>query len=106
MSTCGCAGLWTSRCSVGVGCGAGLIASNAPVAGLGRRKSRMPEQPTRLSSSVAEVHGTALQGYERVRAAFEANLASGQEIGASFSVYRDGPPVVDRRGAHLRTREQ
>jgi CubicO group peptidase (beta-lactamase class C family) len=60
----------------------------------------MSEEPTRLITSVAEVHGTVLPGYEGVRAAFEANLASGQEIGASFSVYHDGAPVVDLWGGH------
>ncbi|WP_340268635.1 serine hydrolase domain-containing protein [Sphingobium mellinum] len=34
-------------------------------------------------------------GYEGVGAAFANNLASGQDIGAAFAVYRDGAAVVD-----------
>lgn len=58
----------------------------------------MPDLKTESSSSLGKVYGTVLPGYEGVRAAFEDNLASGKEIGASFAVYRDGAPVVNLWG--------
>lgn len=44
------------------------------------------------------VNGTVSPGYEAVRKAFEENLASGEEVGASFAVYRNGKAVVDLWG--------
>jgi CubicO group peptidase (beta-lactamase class C family) len=36
-----------------------------------------------------------------VREAFALNLESGQDIGASVSVFVDGEPVVDLRGGYM-----
>lgn len=44
------------------------------------------------------VHGMVLPGYEAVRDAFEENLASGEETGATIAVYRNGQAVVDLWG--------
>src|SRR5690606_9619221 len=46
----------------------------------------------------AEVRGHTAPGFETVRAAFAANLASGQEAGAAVSVYWHGRQVVDLWG--------
>lgn len=51
-----------------------------------------------LETKDIEVQGTVAPGYEGVRAAFKDNLASGQDIGAAFAVYRDGAAVVDLWG--------
>ncbi|WP_176599207.1 MULTISPECIES: serine hydrolase domain-containing protein [Sphingobium] len=53
---------------------------------------------TGSASSSGQVNGTVAPGYDAVRAAFEDNLASGLEIGASFAVYRGGRAVVDLWG--------
>ncbi|WP_340318251.1 serine hydrolase domain-containing protein, partial [Rhizorhabdus argentea] len=45
-----------------------------------------------------EAQGTVAPGYEGVRAVFQDNLASGQDIGAAFAAYRDGAAVVDLWG--------
>lgn len=50
-----------------------------------------------MTSNIA-VHGLVAQGFEPVREAFAANLASGEELGATFSVVRDGETVVDLYG--------
>jgi CubicO group peptidase (beta-lactamase class C family) len=42
--------------------------------------------------------GSVAPGFERVRAAFEANFRLRDELGAAFAVYRDGEPVVDLWG--------
>ena len=42
-----------------------------------------------------EIHGFIAPGFEPVRAAFENNFATGQEVGASFAAAVDGKPVVD-----------
>ncbi|QYN37326.1 beta-lactamase family protein [Pseudonocardia sp. DSM 110487] len=47
---------------------------------------------------MSEVSGDTAQGYEGVREAFAANLASGQEIGAAVSAYVNGRRVVDLWG--------
>jgi CubicO group peptidase (beta-lactamase class C family) len=44
------------------------------------------------------VSGETAAGFEAVRAAFAANLASGQEVGAAVSVYLRGRKVVDLWG--------
>ncbi len=51
-----------------------------------------------LETSDVEVQGTVAPGYEGVRAAFKDNLASGQDVGAAFAVYRDGAALVDLWG--------
>src|SRR5687768_14910733 len=45
-----------------------------------------------------EVSGDTAPGFERVREAFAANLAGGQEIGAAVSAYLNGRKVVDLWG--------
>lgn len=47
---------------------------------------------------MSEVSGDTAQGFEGVREAFAANLASGQEIGAAVSAYVNGRKVVDLWG--------
>jgi CubicO group peptidase (beta-lactamase class C family) len=44
---------------------------------------------------VTEIHGECDGRFEAVRAAFEANFAPGQEVGASVAVTLEGEPVVD-----------
>jgi CubicO group peptidase (beta-lactamase class C family) len=44
------------------------------------------------------VNGFVAQGFEPVREAFAANLASGEELGATFSVVRDGETIIDLYG--------
>lgn len=46
------------------------------------------------------VHGDVEPGYGRVADAFRANFASGREIGAAVTVYRDGQRVVDLWGGY------
>ncbi len=45
--------------------------------------------------------GLCLDEFAEVRAVFDANLASGAELGASLCVLRDGEPVVDLWGGHV-----
>ncbi|MFC5815154.1 serine hydrolase domain-containing protein [Nonomuraea harbinensis] len=45
-----------------------------------------------------EISGLTAPGFEAVRDAFAANLASGQEVGAAVSVYLHGRQVVDLWG--------
>jgi len=47
------------------------------------------------------VAGTVQPGYEAVRAAFAENLASAQELGAHFAVYRNGEALVDLWGGRV-----
>ncbi len=42
-----------------------------------------------------QINGTFKSGFEPVRAAFEANFAAGNELGASAAVTINGEPVVD-----------
>jgi len=49
----------------------------------------------------APVEGITRPGYEAVRTAFAENLASGQELGAHFAVYRHGEALVDLWGGRL-----
>lgn len=51
-------------------------------------------------TSVIEVEGQVAPGFEAVREAFAANLASGEDVGASFCATRDGEVVVDLWGGH------
>jgi CubicO group peptidase (beta-lactamase class C family) len=44
------------------------------------------------------IDGDVAAGFEPVRAAFEANFARHEDIGAAVCVYRDGRPVVDLWG--------
>ena len=44
-----------------------------------------------------EIHGLVAPGFEPVRDAFEANFSERGEIGAAFSVIRDGETLVDIR---------
>ncbi|TNE57841.1 MAG: class A beta-lactamase-related serine hydrolase [Alphaproteobacteria bacterium] len=46
------------------------------------------------------LHGHVAPGFEAVQEAFEANFADGQEVGASFAVYRHGKKVVDLWGGY------
>ncbi|MCU0891082.1 MAG: beta-lactamase family protein [Sandarakinorhabdus sp.] len=47
---------------------------------------------------MSEVHGTVDPRFERVREAFAAALARGDDIGASFAATIDGEPVIDLWG--------
>jgi CubicO group peptidase (beta-lactamase class C family) len=51
-----------------------------------------------VSAPVTTSSGTVAPGWEPVRDAFEANLASGREVGAAVAVYRHGVPVVELAG--------
>jgi CubicO group peptidase (beta-lactamase class C family) len=44
------------------------------------------------------INGYVAQGFEAVRDVFAANLASGEELGATFSVVKDGETIVDLYG--------
>ena len=44
------------------------------------------------------VHGYVAQGFESVRDVFARNLASGEELGATFSVIQDGETIIDLYG--------
>lgn len=44
------------------------------------------------------VHGYVAQGFESVRDLFAENLASGQELGATFCVVQDGQTIIDLYG--------
>jgi CubicO group peptidase (beta-lactamase class C family) len=50
--------------------------------------------------AVIEVEGKVAQGFEPVRDLFAANLASGEDVGASFCATREGEVVVDLWGGH------
>jgi CubicO group peptidase (beta-lactamase class C family) len=50
---------------------------------------------------MTNVGGTVADGWESVRQAFEANLASGEETGCAVSVYHRGRKVVDLWGGHF-----
>lgn len=47
-----------------------------------------------------EIHGSCLPGFEPVRAAFAANFADRDELGAAVAVVRGGQPVVDLWAGH------
>ncbi len=47
---------------------------------------------------MTDVHGEVAPGFERVRDAFAGNFAAGLEVGAAFSLYKDGRKVVDLWG--------
>lgn len=47
------------------------------------------------------VEGFVEPGWEGVREAFAANLAAGEDVGASVAVYHRGRPVVDLWGGHF-----
>ncbi|MCV7191460.1 serine hydrolase domain-containing protein [Mycolicibacterium brumae] len=53
-----------------------------------------------MSRPTVLLGGGVDEGYGRVADAFRANLSSGQEVGAAFSVYRDGRKVVDLWGGY------
>ena len=50
---------------------------------------------------MTNVGGSVAAGWEAVRQAFEANLASGEETGCAVSVYHRGQKVVDLWGGHF-----
>ena len=49
-------------------------------------------------SNAANISGSVEQGWEGVRAAFEENFASGEDVGAGVAVYHRGRKVVDLTG--------
>ena len=49
-------------------------------------------------TTMTSATGTVAAGWEPVRAAFEANLAAGREVGAAVAVYHRGRPVVSLAG--------
>ena len=51
-----------------------------------------------MSAPATAATGTVVPGWEPVRDAFEANLASGREVGAAVAVYHHGLPVVELVG--------
>jgi len=50
---------------------------------------------------MTEIHGTYRDEFVKVKEAFEKNLDSGADIGASAAVFIDGEPVVDIWGGYL-----
>lgn len=46
------------------------------------------------------VQGFVRDGFENVRAAFEENLNSGADVGASFCATKDGETIVDLWGGY------
>ncbi|KAJ3123603.1 hypothetical protein HK098_001813 [Nowakowskiella sp. JEL0407] len=55
---------------------------------------------------VQTISGYVAPGYEPVRKAFEQNFLEGLEVGASFSAYVDGIPVVELYGGYHDRRYQ
>jgi len=53
-----------------------------------------------MPSDIPEIHGQCAAGLEPVRAAFEDNFAKGQELGARFSLVKDGALIVDLWAGH------
>ncbi|MDE2487122.1 MAG: beta-lactamase family protein [Alphaproteobacteria bacterium] len=51
-------------------------------------------------TAVIEVEGEVAPGFEKVRDAFAANFASGEDVGACFCATRDGEVVVDLWGGY------
>ena len=51
-----------------------------------------------MHGSPTTVHGTTAPGFEAVRTAFAANLASGRELGGAVAVRRGGETLVDLWG--------
>jgi CubicO group peptidase (beta-lactamase class C family) len=49
-------------------------------------------------SQAQQVHGYVAQGFETVRDIFAANLANGEELGATFSVVHKGETIIDLYG--------
>jgi CubicO group peptidase (beta-lactamase class C family) len=49
-------------------------------------------------TSDLDIDGWTAPGFEKVRSAFEQNFADGLEVGAAFSAYYRGEPVVDLWG--------
>jgi CubicO group peptidase (beta-lactamase class C family) len=49
-------------------------------------------------SLFVQVGGYVAQGFEPVRDAFAANLTAGEELGATFSVVKDGETIIDLYG--------
>ncbi|MEY2397951.1 MAG: hypothetical protein QOJ00_1125, partial [Actinomycetota bacterium] len=47
---------------------------------------------------MAEIHGEVASGFEVVRDAFANNFEANGEVGAAFSLYKDGEKVVDLWG--------
>lgn len=52
---------------------------------------------------MAEIRGITADGFEEVRDVFAANFAEHGDVGAAFSVYVDGSPVVDLTGGETTT---
>lgn len=50
---------------------------------------------------MSDVRGSVAAGWEPVRAAFAANLASGDEVGCGVAAYHRGRKVVDLWGGHF-----
>jgi CubicO group peptidase (beta-lactamase class C family) len=50
---------------------------------------------------MADIHGTCEERFEGVRAALDASLDKGTDVGASVAVYLDGEPVVDIWGGFV-----
>jgi CubicO group peptidase (beta-lactamase class C family) len=48
-----------------------------------------------VAAEEIRIHGSCLPGFEPVRAAFAANFAERDELGAAVAVVRNGRPVVD-----------
>jgi CubicO group peptidase (beta-lactamase class C family) len=53
-----------------------------------------------LSTPAAAIGGNVEEGYGPVADAFQRNIADGREVGAAYSVYRDGRKVVDLWGGY------
>ena len=59
-------------------------------------------RPEVVELAVMTSAGTVAPGWEPVRDAFDANLASGREVGAAVAVYHRGKPVVELAGGSVR----
>jgi CubicO group peptidase (beta-lactamase class C family) len=53
---------------------------------------------TQTQSNAPFIGGYVAQGFEAVRDVFAANLTSGEELGATFSVVKDGETIIDLYG--------
>ena len=60
----------------------------------------------KVKVSPETVGGDVDEGYGKVADAFHRNMASGKEIGAAVTVYRDGRKVIDLWGGYRNGRTQ
>lgn len=78
--------------------GAGALSLPAHAKWDPRIKTKAPVNPL---AQAARVQGLCQDRFGKVRQIFEQNLASGDDVGASFCVFIDGEPVIDIWGGYF-----